>query len=170
MAIDYDKWLNSLKMFPPEKKSTFSYWWAHYRAFNLMAMKLGVWKFRHLFHDIEKPFLKLFLPYKKVRHFHRRYHRHHRGYRNPNRIHWLDVIIDNECGMYTKEDSPLNARAYCEYLLEHDVKDRELIEKHAMPMLDKLGLMESYNRDERNTANELKINFYDDTSSVKTKF
>lgn len=147
--MDYNKMLSNLKMFPVESKSSFSYWFNHWKAFQLVALSLGVWKFRHLFHDIEKPFLKLFLPYEKVRHFHRRYHRHHRGYRNPDRIHWLDVIIDNECGMYTKEDSPLNARAYCEWLIEHDAKDSELIKKHALPMLDKLGLIESINRDKQ---------------------
>lgn len=147
--MDYDKYLSKLKIYPVEKKSTFSYWGSHWLAFQLVALKLKVWKFRHLFHDIEKPILKLFLPYEKVRHFHRKYHRHHRGYRNPDKIHWLDVIIDNECGMYTKEDSPMNARAYCEWLIENDKKDKHLIIEKALPLLDKMGLTESFNRDKQ---------------------
>lgn len=144
-----DKLLKSLKIFPVEEKSSFPYWASHWLSFQLVALKLGVWKFRHLFHDIEKPFLRLFLPYEKVRRYHRKYHRHHRTYRNPEKIQWLDLIIDNECGIYTKEDSPMNARAYCEWLIENDKKDRHLIIENALPLLDKLGLTEPFNRDQK---------------------
>ena len=60
-----------IRRFTKAQRSTFHYWYYHWACFNLLAKKLGVWKFKFLFHDIEKPFLKLFLPYPKVKKWHR---------------------------------------------------------------------------------------------------
>lgn len=140
MKIDYNKLLGKLKKFPPSQKSTFPYWWNHLIAYNLIAMKWGVWRFKYLFHDIDKPFLRLFLPYSKVRKIHRKYHRHHLAYRNQKKIIWIEMLIDNECGMFTKYDSPLTAREFCNKLINdgHYMADR--IKNEALPILDKLGV------------------------------
>ena len=52
--------------FDKEDRSTFPYWFAHWCAFQMTALNLGIWKFKYLFHDWEKPWLRLFLPYKKM--------------------------------------------------------------------------------------------------------
>lgn len=94
-------------MFKPEEKSSFKYWFAHWCAFNLCALNLRVWKFKYLFHDIEKPWLKLFLPYEKVRKIHRKHNAHHYEYKGK----WdaEGMVIDWECSRFTKEDAPMTA-------------------------------------------------------------
>lgn len=51
------------KLFNDNEKSSFPYWYAHWKAYNKVAREWGVWRFRYLFHDIEKPFMRLFMPY-----------------------------------------------------------------------------------------------------------
>ena len=54
-------------MFDKSQRSKFDYWFAHWCAFNMTALNLGVWKFKYLFHDIEKPWLMLMWKnYKRV--------------------------------------------------------------------------------------------------------
>lgn len=108
-------------MFKTEEKSTFKYWFAHWCAFQTTALNLHIWKFKYLFHDIEKPWMMSLLygnhpeEYPKVRSWHRKHNKHH--------IEWLDnhfadrfdidaFIIDNECSRITKEDSPVTAREW----------------------------------------------------------
>ena len=93
--------------FSKKERSTFRYWFWHWRAFNSVAVELGVWRPRHLFHDIEKPFLRLFLPYKKVQKFHRTHNRHHLEY--PGKRNWTDMFVDWECSRFTKLNCPLAA-------------------------------------------------------------
>ena len=98
-------------MFTKEDRSTFPYWFAHWCAYNMTALNLGVWKFRYLFHDIEKPWLKLFLPYEKVQYIHRRIHPHHgEFFLKHGWLFWDDLVIDWECSRFTKTQSPWNAR------------------------------------------------------------
>lgn len=93
-------------MFTREERSTFSYWFAHWCAYQMTALNLRIWKPKYLLHDIEKPWLKLFLPYDKVQNFHNNHASHHL-------IHYLQTgkldidawIIDTECGRYTKNAS-----------------------------------------------------------------
>ena len=93
-------------MFTKEERSTFSYWFAHWCAYQMTALNLRIWKPKYLLHDIEKPWLKLFLPYDKVQNFHNNHSSHHL-------IHYLQTgkldidawIIDTECGRYTKNAS-----------------------------------------------------------------
>lgn len=68
------------KKFTKEERSTFKYWFYHWCAFNYTACKLHAWRFKYLFHDIEKPWLRLFLPYKTVQRFHRKHNTHHLEY------------------------------------------------------------------------------------------
>lgn len=100
------------KKFTKAERSSFSYWYYHWKAFNLTAYHLGHWKFKYLFHDIEKPFLKLILrDYKKVQKIHRKYNSHHlEYYKGIDKVNYIDLIIDWECSQYTKLASPNNAR------------------------------------------------------------
>lgn len=98
--------------FTKEDRSTFKYWFAHWCAFQMTALNLGAWKFKYLFHDWEKPWLRLFLPYKKVQKWHRYHRRHHPEYAEKHgwdKVDWDEMIIDWECCHYTKVAQPLNA-------------------------------------------------------------
>jgi hypothetical protein len=136
------------KKFTVEQKSTFSYWFYHWLAFNYTAWKLGVWKPKWLLHDIEKPWLKLIWgDYKKVQKWHKHHNKHHifsgRHY-GLNKVDWLAAVIDWECGHYTKYACPRNAREEVDYLLTQTDKytdyEREEIRKNCYPILDYLGL------------------------------
>lgn len=99
-------------MFTKEERSTFPYWFAHWCSYNMVALNLKCWKWKYLFHDIEKPFLRLFLPYKKVQKIHRNHNKHHIEYfyKNPSKFDVEAAIIDWECSRFTKSTSPLTAR------------------------------------------------------------
>lgn len=124
--------------FPKEERSTFPYWFAHWCSFQVHALKLGVWKPRHLLHDIEKPWLKLFLPYKKVQNLHRIWSRHHIEYKDRSKIRWIDVMIDWECSGLTKTNGALDARESIE--MYKGTEDYEWIKLNLTPLLDKYGL------------------------------
>lgn len=104
-------------MFDKKDRSKFKYWFAHWCAFQMTALNLGVWKFKYLFHDMEKPFLLYFYmwicgmkhedAYKKVQKFHRKHNRHHIEY-DKNKDYDA-MIIDWECSRFTKTKSPLTA-------------------------------------------------------------
>lgn len=98
------------KKFSKNQRSSFSYCFWHNLAFNYTAIKCKAWKFKYLFHDIEKPFLMfLWRDYKKVQQFHRSKNKHHIEY--PHYAKWdLEaMVIDWECSRLTKLEAPLNA-------------------------------------------------------------
>ena len=115
-------------MFTKEDRSTFPYWFAHWCAYNMTALNLKCWKFKYLFHDIEKPFLKLFLQYKDVQTWHRKHNKHHPEWLEhkieecekyyefeeiPKLIEDYDyecTLIDWECSRFTKISQPLDAK------------------------------------------------------------
>lgn len=108
-------------MFSKDERSSFKYWFAHWCAFNMTALNLKAWKFKYLFHDWYKPWLRLFMPYEKVQRFHRTHSKHHLEWLELNPINkralkfdWASMLIDWECSRFTKEASPLDA--YGEYL------------------------------------------------------
>jgi len=131
--MDIEKKLNSLKKFDKNERSSFSYWYNHWLAYNLVALKQHAWKLKYAFHDWYKPWLRLFLPYEKVQSFHRSHSNHHPEWlerklikagkkykKNP--MKWVDgyldafhkydykgTIIDWECSRYTKNAANLNA-------------------------------------------------------------
>ncbi len=105
----------NFKKFDKSQRSTFSYWYNHWKAFNQVAKELGVWKFHHLFHDLEKPFLRLFMKYEKLQKFHRTHNRHHLEY--PGDRNWTDMYVDWECSRYTKVACPRNAIEEANYQL-----------------------------------------------------
>ena len=96
------------KKFDKSQRSSFSYWYNHWRAFNEVARDLHIWKLKYLLHDIEKPWLKLILrDYKKVQKWHRLHNSHHLEY--PGEKDWIAMIIDWECSRYTKKAAPRTA-------------------------------------------------------------
>lgn len=101
--------MRNYRKFTKEQRSTFAYWFWHWLAFNDCAREFGVWKFHHIFHDMEKPWLKLFLPYKKVQQIHRTHNKHHLEYHHPEKRNWIDMVIDWECSGRTKQQCPYNA-------------------------------------------------------------
>ena len=106
-------------MFTKEQRSKFPYWFAHWCAYNMTALNLGHWKFRYLFHDFEKPWLRLFLPYKKVQKFHRYHAPHHQEFfLKHGWLHWDDLIIDWECSRFTKEAAKWDAKEVIELEIE----------------------------------------------------
>ena len=146
--MNYDGILNRLKKFDKIQRSSFNYWFNHWLAYNLVAMKLGTWKSKYLLHDIEKPWLKLFWrDYKRVQKWHKHHNKHHifsgRHY-GLNKIDWLAAIIDWECSRYTKNAAPRTAREEVDYLLTQTDKytddEREEIRKNCYPILEYLKL------------------------------
>lgn len=124
-------------MFTKEERSSFKYWFAHWCAFQMTAINLRCWKFKYLFHDIEKPWLKLFLPYDKVQHIHRTLNNHHLQYKHPNRIDWEAMVIDWECSRFTKEAAPLTARETMMMKIRKDNSLKHILLTNMLPILDK---------------------------------
>ena len=102
--------------FTKDERSSFSYVFAHWCAFQMTALNLHIWKPKYLLHDIEKPWLKLILrDYKKVQRRHRYNSNHHLEYLYNHSFWDFDIyayIIDNECSRFTKQASPVGAREF----------------------------------------------------------
>jgi hypothetical protein len=103
------------RKFEKSERSTFTYWFWHWLAFNYTAFKLKAWKPKYLFHDIEKPWLKLFLDYPKVQKWHRTHNAHHLEYRKPYNRNWIDMAIDWECSGLTKVACPRDAMGEADF-------------------------------------------------------
>ena len=132
------------KKFSKEQRGSFTYWYYHWKAFNLTAFHLGCWKLKYLFHDIEKPWLMLFCrDYKKVQTWHRSHNKHHIQYPNIYDIDWEAVVIDWESSQYTKFACPRNAyHELCYIEAETDPNYYAFIKANIIPILIKLGLYE----------------------------
>ena len=111
-------------MFDKSQRSTFPYWFAHWCAYNMTALNCGKWRFKYLFHDLEKPFIKLFFEYPKVQKFHRSHNRHHVEWLEKklnkaqttedalkilNKFDFEGAVIDWECARFTKSEQPRDA-------------------------------------------------------------
>lgn len=104
-------------MFGKEDRSKFKYWFAHWSAFQMTALNLGVWKFKYLFHDMEKPFMLYWFmwvcgmkhedAYKRVQRWHRTHRKHHLEYKHDK--NYEEMMIDWECSRFTKTKSPRTA-------------------------------------------------------------
>ena len=106
------------KKFTKEQRSSFSYWFYHVLAFNLVAKELHCWKLKYLFHDFEKPWLKLFMDYPKVQKWHRTHNAHHLEYNKEK--DYEAMVIDWECSPYTKQSCPRGAVEETSYLFENN--------------------------------------------------
>lgn len=97
-------------LFSKEQRAHFDYWFAHWCAFNMVAVSTGRWKIKYLFHDMLKPFHMLLChDYKKVQKWHRTHARHHLEYAEKHGVDKLDMeamCIDWECSRLTKSNCP----------------------------------------------------------------
>lgn len=127
-------------MFTKSERSSFSYWFAHWCAFQMTALNLHHWRPKYLLHDIEKPFLKLFLDYEKVQKWHRTHNSHHTEYKGQ----WdtYAMVIDWECSRFTKVEAQLNAYDTLVKMMkkEPDEKMREKLYENIAPVLYDLRL------------------------------
>ena len=136
-----------MKLYPESEKSTFAYWFAHWRAFNLTAMLLGVWHPRFLLHDIEKPFLMLiWRDYPRVKEFHRTHARHHWKYNGKRGYDYLAMVIDWECSRFSKADAQMTAYETYNYELHKFIKAKDMnkmkkLQLYVFPILEKLNLI-----------------------------
>lgn len=128
-------------MFTKDERSTFPYWFAHWCAFNMTALNLRIWKFKYLFHDIEKPWLKLLWgDYSKVQKFHRSKNRHHLEYMGDKEIDCEALVIDWECSVLTKQNCTRRARAEVYKKIEDGHPKSDFLKEKIIPVLDKLNL------------------------------
>ena len=101
--------MKEYKKYKESDKGTFSYWFAHWRAYNSYAIEQGVWKPKYLFHDAEKPWLRLVMNYEKAKNFHRSHNRHHLEYEGNKPFDYDAMILDWEVSRFTKEDATMNS-------------------------------------------------------------
>ena len=135
-----------MKLYPESEKSTFAYWFAHWKAFNLVAMLLGVWEFRFLFHDIEKPFLMWYWKdYQKVRQYHRSHNRHHWAYTGNKGYDYLGMVIDWECSRFSKADAQMTAYETYLHTFETHPEHTDELKNEIFPILKKLNLIHKIN-------------------------
>ena len=132
-----------MRKFTRKDRSTWPYFWAHWCAFQMVALNLGVWKFKYLFHDWYKPWLKMLgIPYKKIQRFHRTHSNHHLEWLivggSPKNFDWEALIIDWECSRFTKKSCPRNAREEMDYIL---TLDKPVWLKHTLEMYMKENLI-----------------------------
>ena len=130
-------------MFTNDDRGGFAYTFAHWCAFNMTALNLGVWRFKYLFHDVEKPFLMLLFggDYTKTRNWHKEHNRHHLRYKGDiKNIDWEAMVIDWECSGFTKKEKPWNARETMRREMEVYPDKKDLIKQNIEPILNRLGL------------------------------
>lgn len=144
---EFLKEYKEVRLFGKSERSSFKYWFAHWCAFQLVALDLRTWKWKYLLHDIEKPWMKLWYRgnYKKVQTRHREHSRHHLEYglsKGWDKFDPWACVIDWECCAYTKIQAQLDARETLEYEVSkekwkpYEKEIRGLIE----PVLNELGL------------------------------
>jgi len=145
-------------MFGPEQKAGFAYTAAHVCAYNMTALNLGVWKFKYIFHDWEKPWLMLIAkyilrkpePYKWVQRWHRTHRKHHVQYfrhammsQKGRSINAIETILDWECSRFTKAASGRTAYEY--YIAKKDTFP-VTVQIQLMDALQQLGLWKASER------------------------
>lgn len=132
--------------FSKSERSGFKYWFAHWCSFQVVALRTRLWKPSYLLHDIEKPWLRLFLDYKRVQKRHRTRNRHHLEY---GRIHgweevdWTALVIDWECGCLSKLACPRDARQELAKVLSSpkwSEEEKTIIKKNVELILDRYEL------------------------------
>lgn len=116
------------RTFDKSDRSSFPYWYNHWKAFNYTAFKLHVWHPRFLLHDILKPWLMLiWRDYDRVQKWHRYHSRHHIEAAERlgiKRFDTLAMVIDNECSRLTKKSAQMTAIEFLE-------KKRTTLREHA---------------------------------------
>lgn len=132
-----------MRKFSKRHRGGFKYWFAHLCAFNMTAMLCRAWKFKYLFHDWEKPWLKLFLDYEDVQHFHRRNSRHHLEYKGGlEKVDWESLVIDWECSRFTKSSCILNAQEEMKKQMKKSAFYEHILPQKIEPILKKFYIYE----------------------------
>lgn len=139
---EFIKKYKSVAKFSKKERSSFKYWFAHWCAFQTVALNLGLWRVKYLFHDFEKPWLRLIWPYKKVQQWHRFHNSHHLEYGlryGFDKIDWTALMIDWECSGFSKVNCPRDCRAEMEAkCADEKWKPYEAyIRQYLVPLLDK---------------------------------
>ena len=117
-----------------ENLGAIKYTKAHRKAYKDVEKELlGHNTWRSLVHDLDKVILYNFLPFEKVKKFHRNTARHHENNIKKKRNDYIDIIIDWECARRTKPDKPLNAYDTMYKFYPH-------LEKEILPILKEFGL------------------------------
>ena len=91
---------------------------AHWVAFQKTAIRLGAWRFRFLFHDVEKMMLCALFGDKLSTKLHRFLSAHHETVWHGC-FDKLGAVIDWECARITKPSKPLNARQTWQKFYSH---------------------------------------------------
>lgn len=128
--------------FTKANRSSFPYWFAHWCAFQLTALNLGVWKPRFLLHDTEKPWLKLIWKYKKVQQFHRAHNKQHLTYgikHGWDKVDWVALVVDWECSRLSKLGAMKDARQTLELEMSRGIYP-EVVREKIEEVLNKLDL------------------------------
>ena len=106
----------------------------HRKAFRKVEKELtGKVSLRGWLHDMDKVFLKIFLPKDVVSKLHRSYSHHHEK-KARTEEDYRQMVIDWECARITKPDKPLNAVGTLRKFYPH-------LEKEVLPVIDSLGLI-----------------------------
>ena len=130
-------------MFDKSQRGSFKYHFAHLFAFNMTALNLGVWKFKYLFHDFEKPWLMLiWKDYTRVQQYHRKHNNHHLEYKGN--YDFEAMVIDWECSRFTKSAMSWTARQEYERVLAESPKLPKWVNHGIESTLIKLGLNEKF--------------------------
>lgn len=117
----------------------------HYKCF-FKTEKRIIGKYKHIFHDLDKVLLYIFVPYfgiEKINNIHRKFNKHHPTFKYKNniifksnlKIDWIEAIIDWECARFTKPDKPLNAY---ETLTKFYPKYKDYVLKHFSQIFNKI--------------------------------
>lgn len=125
---DFIKKYKAFYRFSKSERSGFKYWFAHWCAFQMTALNLRAWKFKYLFHDLEKPFIKPFIGYPKTQRFHRLHNKHHLEYglkHGWDKCDWEAMVIDWECSKLTKLGAQLDARETIEFECRNEWQDHK---------------------------------------------
>lgn len=117
-----------------ENIGAIKYTQAHRKAYKKIEKELlGHNTWRSYVHDLDKVILYNFLPFEKVKKFHRNNARHHENSVRKTKNDYIDMIIDWECARFTKPDKPLNA-------YDTLYKFYPNLEKEILPLLKKYNL------------------------------
>lgn len=115
--------------FNKDDRGKFSYHFAHLFAYNLVALNIGRWKFKYLFHDWEKPWLSLIFPYYKAQRIHRSHSNHHLEYIGTKPIDYEAMLIDWECSRLSKSQCKQNSQQMIEELKNQYLR-KKLLKLH----------------------------------------
>lgn len=128
-------------MFTLKDCGGFKYWYAHWKAFNKVARQCHAWKFKYLFHDIEKPLMMLFgKDFESVQKWHVDHKAHHPQNKPFSKVDVEGMLIDWECGRYTKSFATMTAREFYDSKYRNGTRFSLEEQKVIEATLDKLGL------------------------------